>query len=235
MEIKLCFPAEKTVADLAWLLHKKIQRSRFTVGGYRTGGIETFEPGYHSRHGKMRIHNIRLKRNKPYHGPSPTPRRPMKRTPWGRRGNEKIARMGFLEGADWVEFNDLLNDFCDEQGLCANVFSSVCMIRRGWFRRISYNVVNEKGHMIWERFAPPEHYMAMDSRTGPFPMSAFYSTGANSIHRAPTGLYRNMYMRWSVALEDIHQESLLTSLIESGELESMQEAAEQKVISPNSF
>lgn len=45
----------------------------------------------------------------------------------------------FLEGADWVEFNDRLNNIMDKLGLSANIASSVCVIRKGFLRRIKYS------------------------------------------------------------------------------------------------
>ena len=51
---------------------------------------------------------------------------------------EKHKKMKFLEGADWVAFNDMINDILDRMGIEANVASSVCVIRKGLLRRTNY-------------------------------------------------------------------------------------------------
>jgi hypothetical protein len=47
--------------------------------------------------------------------------------------------MSCLEGADWVAFNDMLNDVLDALNVSANVASSLCIIRKGAMRRIEYD------------------------------------------------------------------------------------------------
>lgn len=44
-----------------------------------------------------------------------------------------------LEGADWVEFNDSLNDILDQLGVSANVESIVCILRKDTRRRVHYD------------------------------------------------------------------------------------------------
>jgi len=51
---------------------------------------------------------------------------------------EKHRKLKFLEGADWVAFNDMVNDILDRMGIEANVASSVCVIRKGLLRRTNY-------------------------------------------------------------------------------------------------
>jgi len=215
MEINLRLAHPKSALQLKNLLVRKLKRSRFDVPAYN---VHYSNAGDRCRHGRLRIYGIRLKARKPYHGAGPVPSsQAMMRRGWG-RGGRKIAKMSFLEGADWVEFNDLLNDFCDELGICANIFSKVCSIRRGWFRRIAYESETLGRQHRWQRFPPPEHYMGVVSRTGPFPMSRIYSGGSNSVHLAPAGIYRNVYIRWSPRLEDIRSDQLITSMIEAGKI-----------------
>jgi hypothetical protein len=48
-----------------------------------------------------------------------------------------------LEGADWVAFNDMLNDMLDALSVSADVGSSLCIIRKGGARRVEY-----RGHLL---------------------------------------------------------------------------------------
>ena len=50
----------------------------------------------------------------------------------------KHKKMKYLEGADWVSFNDMINDVLDELNVSANVFSSHCIVRKGPRRRMCY-------------------------------------------------------------------------------------------------
>ena len=52
----------------------------------------------------------------------------------------------FLEGADWVEFNDMLNNICDKLGISANISSSVCIVRKGNLRRTIYGSYRLRPH-----------------------------------------------------------------------------------------
>lgn len=105
---------------------------------------------------KISIHKIRLNERKDYCGNHPyaCPVRAVK-IPHQHRTN--------LEGADWVAFNDMLNDVLDAIGCHANVASSLCIIRKGAFRRTEY-----KGHKLgngidseWDKDTTQEHYRDM--------------------------------------------------------------------------
>lgn len=73
------------------------------------------------------LHNIRLKHKKRYCGSHPN----FCEVEGGRMGT-------WLEGADWVAFNDLLNDVLDILDVKANVSSTICILRKGKLRRIHY-------------------------------------------------------------------------------------------------
>lgn len=77
---------------------------------------------------RIKIRNVRLRESKRYCGNHPY----ACDIETGRKGK-------YLEGSDWVEFNDLLNDVLDGLHVGAWVRSSVCEIRRGTERRISYD------------------------------------------------------------------------------------------------
>jgi hypothetical protein len=81
---------------------------------------------------KVKISNVRLKKSKHYCGNHPLscPVRP--------GGPRPHKHMKYLEGADWVAFNDMINDILDSAGVSANVASSHVIIRKGAKRCIEY-------------------------------------------------------------------------------------------------
>lgn len=82
---------------------------------------------------RVSIHKVRLNVAKDYCGNHPyaCPVRP-----GGPRPHKKTKN---LEGADWVAFNDMLNDVLDTLNVSANVASSLCIIRKGVARRTEYH------------------------------------------------------------------------------------------------
>ncbi len=81
----------------------------------------------------IKIKNVRLRDKKLYCGNHPA------ECEVNFAGVEPRQRMGpWLEGLDWVEFNDRINDILDELNTSANVFTSVCKIRKDTRRRIFY-------------------------------------------------------------------------------------------------
>jgi hypothetical protein len=94
----------------------------------------------------VKLRNIRLKEKKLYCGNHPN----ACENPFGK------PRQGvYLEGADWVEFNDRLNDACDKFDVHANIRSSILIVRKGFNRRTCYgsHVFSRgliMGNTIWE-------------------------------------------------------------------------------------
>lgn len=101
--------------DISYAFHNTISKSRFTANLQFIGK-------------NIKIADIRLKESKPYCGNHPAA--------CERGGSHRKAK--YLEGADWIEFNDLLNDCLDSLNCSANVASSVCIIRKGLLRRTHY-------------------------------------------------------------------------------------------------
>ncbi len=102
----------------------------------------------------IKITNVRLFRKKAYCGNHPKACERLHDGPH-RKGN-------WLEGADWVEFNDLVNDVIDAQGAEANVASSVCIIRKGALRRMNYDGNKQFGNGTWASDKDdenPDHWM----------------------------------------------------------------------------
>lgn len=85
------------------------------------------------------------------------------------------CKSNFLEGADWVEFNDLINDVLDSLHVEANVQSTVCIIRKGMKRRIRYwgrltnSFINEYTWDLDEHDTYFENYCGMIAPNSEYP------------------------------------------------------------------
>ena len=95
----------------------------------------TFTVDYEERKGRVeyKLRSIRLKNPKPYCGNHPNA---------CETTNGKTRKSKFLEGADWVQFDDMLNDWADEILLSATIKSTACLIRKGKERRVEYSGSN---------------------------------------------------------------------------------------------
>lgn len=80
---------------------------------------------------RIKISNVRLRESKHYCGnhPLPCPVRPFP---------TRHIHSKCLEGADWVAFNDMLNDVLDKLKVSADVASSLVIIRKGLERCTCY-------------------------------------------------------------------------------------------------
>lgn len=119
------------VNQLRYEILKAVENSRFTCE------IEI-------RGSKLKILMIRLREKKPYCGNHPNA---------CEIGGGPNRKGNWLEGADWVSWNDLLNDICDDLGVSCSISSTVCWIRRGNNRRINYGSHLLSGNFIrpvWE-------------------------------------------------------------------------------------
>ncbi|MEK6878467.1 MAG: hypothetical protein AABY22_02610 [Nanoarchaeota archaeon] len=118
-----------SLEDIVFQLSQTIQNSRFTAN------LENLTSK------SLRISDIRLRDSKSYCGNHPkTCKFP----------NENHQKSKYLEGADWIEFNDLINDVLDSLKVAANVFNSVCIIRKGNKRRIKYNADKQFPNNTWQ-------------------------------------------------------------------------------------
>lgn len=99
-------------------VHEWFRPSRFNIGEILLQGKTV-----------LNIKMIRLKEKKRYCGNHPN----ACDIEGGRMGN-------YLEGVDWVEFNDRLNDVCDALQVSAFIRSDrVVIIRKGRERRVNYD------------------------------------------------------------------------------------------------
>lgn len=103
-------------------------RSRFTAR------VESFPR-------KMTIRDVRLKNAKDYCG----------NHPFACIADRPHRKFKYLEGADWVAFNDMVNDVLDKLNVSANVESSVCVIRIGAERCIEYSGKSDGFHPEWTK------------------------------------------------------------------------------------
>lgn len=115
-------------ADLALVIQRYIDNeSRFTAEVYIIGKTV------------LKIKNIRLRESRKYCGNHPNecefPGAPLRKAK-------------YLEGADWVDFNDMINDILDALAVDANVATSVCKVRKNKMRRTYYGS-HMRGH-FWQ-------------------------------------------------------------------------------------
>lgn len=104
---------------IAGALQRKLAQSRFSAR------VEVHRKN-------VSIHDIRLHKKKDYCGnhPLPCPVRPFPKP---------HMRLPYLEGADWVGFNDMVNDVLDSLGVVCNVGSKLVNIRREGKRCTRYD------------------------------------------------------------------------------------------------
>lgn len=119
-----------------------LERSRFTVRciDYKArGGNQT----------AIELREIRLREKKDYCGQHAGPC----------LLNERRHReYHYLEGLDWVAFNDMVNDLLDQMNLEADVTSSACRVRRGGARRINYGMHDVRVG-VWDKNGDTDDYL----------------------------------------------------------------------------
>lgn len=107
----------------------------------------------------IRLIGVRLRSRKEYCGNHPgacnLPDRKHRITP-------------YLEGADWVEFNDLLNQALDDLEMSCRIWSIACVIRIGRRRRTVYDQQRGFGaNDDWARYADTSEYVDYCGRDAP--------------------------------------------------------------------
>lgn len=125
------------VSFLALALEDMIEHSRFTAD------VETKDGS-----AVINVRNVRLKeKRKPYCGNHPAACEAFA---------PRVHRRRYLSGgADWVEWNDRINDLLDAHECSAFVRTSVCVIRIGWLRRTSYDYYSHGfGQNTWIKEDP---------------------------------------------------------------------------------
>lgn len=137
----------------------RVAQKLFTFNDKRAEVMAQLTPGKDNQY-EIDIVNVRLRSKKEYcgnhSGPCPV-----------RFGPErKHRRAYFLEGADWVEFNDLVNDVLDQLQANANVYTSVCWLRKGKRRRTEYGE-GSRFNGEWAKHADETDYIDYCGREAP--------------------------------------------------------------------
>lgn len=115
-------PTDKsTLGKILTKLSQKLEKSRFKA--------KLTEDGK-----SVKLSKIRLKTSKDYCGNHAGPCQI--------KGVHRDKKANFLEGSDWVAFNDGINDLLDKLKVEANVTSSICVMRKGLLRRVEYSGVD---------------------------------------------------------------------------------------------
>lgn len=98
----------------------------------------------------VKLSNVRLRDKKEYCGSHPSA---------CEVGNPKHRKARYLEGADWVDLDDMLNDLLDMMRVEANVASSVCILRKGRLRRTEYSNGDRQGNgnYLWAKDDPASY------------------------------------------------------------------------------
>jgi hypothetical protein len=140
--------------DIVWAIQFWLSSSRFYAD---------VTPGRRT----VKIMKVRLREKKSYCGNHPKA--------CERAFHGKHKRMDYLEGADWVEFNDNLNDILDYMGVVCDVKSATCYVRQGRCRRVFYdaNTQQADGNWQWDMDGPASHYADNCGGQIPYPCSEF--------------------------------------------------------------
>ena len=144
MWIKLLSPAEEDLDYLKSVIEAAIEDSRFTATLSQTSKT------------KIKIEKIRLRDSKPYCGNHPA----------SCRIEVKSAWRNYLEGVDWVSFNDGINDILDRLGISANVWTSICIIREGRSRRVAYTA---QPNGEWAKYGLTWNYCGREAPASDWP------------------------------------------------------------------
>lgn len=109
---------------------------------------------------RLKINKVRLWQKKDYCGSHPGACNIVK----------KHVRYNYLEGADWVEFNDTLNNTLDKIHANCRVASTVVLVRDGKKRCIKYR--QQQGHgpnAEWARIGIYQDYCGKIAEPSTFP------------------------------------------------------------------
>ena len=134
-------------ADLALIIQRYIDNnSRFTGEVYHIGKTV------------LKIKNIRLRESRKYCGNHPNA---------CEIGGGPSRKAKYLEGADWVDFNDMINDILDALAVDANVGTAVCKIRKNKSRRTYYGSYSHGFNWQWNMDEDDDCYENFIHRPSP--------------------------------------------------------------------
>lgn len=140
-------------------------------------GFEVKSPKRNAPGGTVVLTTIRLKHPKDYCGNHPGPC-------LVENGREH-RKSRCMEGGDWVQFNDLLNDVLDRMNVSANFQSSHVVMRKGRNRRVNYDMhdIGRDGriHMDWVKVGEEDDYADFCGKVAP---ASTYPNGTPGLTRA---------------------------------------------------
>ncbi|MCI0421496.1 MAG: hypothetical protein L0312_20105 [Acidobacteria bacterium] len=159
------------IGPIVRTLKARLEKSRFTAS--------VFIDDERKEADTIRIETVRLRIRKLYCGQHAGPC--LVNPIFNRRHFKAI----YLEGADWIGFDDMLNDVLDEMSMDAKVWSSRAgdikgrlYIRRGRKRRIHYDMI--AGHdtafgtvYVWDGAGEEDDFYDCIDLPKPFPPSAY--------------------------------------------------------------
>ncbi len=140
MSFVVSLEEKSRTAEVMNAIIEGIASSRFTAGvrhGKRDGQIEI----------GWKECGVRLRNKKGYCGNHAGP---------CRLGGGRHAKARYLEGSDWIGWNDMINDILDRLYISANVKNSLLIIRKGRKRRLEYWSVDNGGE--WNKDELDECY-----------------------------------------------------------------------------
>lgn len=131
--MKITLKPDDNIAEIQYAIINHFDKSRFNVS------VDIRYPS--RRRTEIHVTNVRLKERKDWCGshPESCDIQGFKDQRTGEYIKEKPRKSKLLEGGDWVDFNDTLNDVLDSMSISADVSSAVCIVRKGRERRICYD------------------------------------------------------------------------------------------------
>lgn len=153
MALEINIRSNHSDRDVMYAIAGLLAASRFTAE-VRYGKVKRRDKKTYT--GALTVHDVRLNQSKVYCGSHPAgcenPPDPKAKKPFG-------GKTKFLEGADWIAFNDLLNDALDKLGASADVASFVVEIRRAECRRTRYDYhTDARNQPEWDKTGADHHY-----------------------------------------------------------------------------
>jgi hypothetical protein len=139
----------------------------------------------------IKIRNIRLRDSRKYCGNHPNecefPGAPLRKSK-------------YLEGADWVEFNDTINDILDALAVDANVATAVCKVRKNKKRRMYYGSHMHGNFWQWNMDEEDDCYENWIHRSAP---NSEYPFGTPGVYeRKNEWTHEIGRMRWQYGGEE---------------------------------
>jgi hypothetical protein len=170
MHIKFIGTKSLNSAHVEYWIKYILETSRFTAN------VSTDDT---SRRDVVKIDTVRLKTSKAYCGNHPN----ACENGGTREEEQPHRRSRYLEGADWVEFNDLINDLLDALELDGRFESALLIMRKGRERRTHYGSTRIGRQFQWNKDEDSDEYQDFCGKLAP---DSTFPDGT-------PGIYKNSY------------------------------------------